>query len=163
MHQSLVWCEIEGIKVHAVSETGSIFRSYYFKRRYCLNPDHALLKVPAISWEVVHQVALEKFIEAITESTISRFWTTTCSTCECISARITVCPTSDPKRSDKIVISYGSCPLVGAEQKYYSPKLEFLALKLFFCDHLKECLYYVKSCDVYTDKILLCMSCQQEN
>lgn len=40
---------------------------------------------------------------------------------------------------------------MGAEQKYYSPKLEFLALKLVFCDHLKECLYYAKSCDVYTD------------
>ena len=46
------------------------------------------------------------------------------------------------------VTKYGSFTLVGAEQKYHSYNLEFLALKWTFCDHFKEYLYYAKSCDV---------------
>ena len=53
------------------------------------------------------------------------------------------------------VIRCGSRTFSGAEQKHYSSKLTFLALKWDFCDHFKENLYYAKSCDLYIDNNLL--------
>ena len=49
------------------------------------------------------------------------------------------------------VIGYGSRTLTGAECKYHSSKLEFLALKWAICNHFNECLYYAKHFDVFTD------------
>lgn len=49
------------------------------------------------------------------------------------------------------VIGFGSRTLVGAEEKYHSSKLEFLALKWAVTQHFRDYLYYAKSFDVYTD------------
>ena len=49
------------------------------------------------------------------------------------------------------VIGYGSRTLTGAECKYHSSKLEFLALKWAICNHFNEYLYYAKHFDVFTD------------
>ena len=49
------------------------------------------------------------------------------------------------------VTGYGSRTLTGAECKYHSSKLEFLALKWAICNHFNECLYYAKHFDVFTD------------
>ena len=49
------------------------------------------------------------------------------------------------------VLGYGSRTLVGAESKYHSSKLEFLALKWAICEHFKDYLYYSPHFDVYTD------------
>ena len=49
------------------------------------------------------------------------------------------------------VLGFGSRTLVGAEKKYYSSKLEFLALKWAVCEHFRDYLFYVPRFDVYTD------------
>ena len=49
------------------------------------------------------------------------------------------------------VIGYGSRTLVGAEKRYHSSKLEFLAMKWSVCDHFRHYLYYAPHCDIYTD------------
>ena len=41
--------------------------------------------------------------------------------------------------------------MVGAEKKYDSPKLEFLALKWAVCEHFRDYLFHVLHFDVYTD------------
>ena len=49
------------------------------------------------------------------------------------------------------VIGYGSRTLTGAECKYHSSKLEFLALKWAVCNHFNEYFYYAKHFDVFSD------------
>lgn len=49
------------------------------------------------------------------------------------------------------VIGYGSRTLQGAEERYHSSKLEFLALKWAVCEHFKDYLYYTPHFDIYTD------------
>ena len=49
------------------------------------------------------------------------------------------------------VLGYGSRTLVGAETKYHSSKLEFLALKWSICEHFRDYLFYADHFDVYTD------------
>ena len=49
------------------------------------------------------------------------------------------------------VLGFGSHTLVGAEKKYHSSKLEFLALKWVVCEHFRDYLFYVPRFDVYTD------------
>ena len=41
------------------------------------------------------------------------------------------------------VLGFGSRTLVGAEKKYYSSKLKFLALKWTVCEHFLDYLFYV--------------------
>ena len=49
------------------------------------------------------------------------------------------------------VIRYGSRTLTPAEKKYYSSKLEFLAVKWAVCNHFRDYLYYVPHFKIYTD------------
>ena len=49
------------------------------------------------------------------------------------------------------VIGYGSRTLTPAEKKYYSSKLEFLAVKWAVCNHFRDYLYYVPHFKIYTD------------
>ena len=49
------------------------------------------------------------------------------------------------------VLGYGSRTLVGAETKYHSSKLEFLALKWSICEHFRDYLFYANHFDVYAE------------
>ena len=48
-------------------------------------------------------------------------------------------------------MGYGSRTSVGAETKYHSPELEFLALKWPICEHFRDYLFYADYFDVCTD------------
>lgn len=67
-------------------------------------------------------------------------------------------------QDDKLrVIGYGSRTLQGAETRYHSSKLEFLALKWAICEHFRDYLYYSSHFDVYTDNnplVYLFTSCK---
>ena len=49
------------------------------------------------------------------------------------------------------VLGYGSRTLVGAEMKYHSSKLGFLALKWSICEHFRDYLFYTDHFDAYID------------
>ena len=49
------------------------------------------------------------------------------------------------------VLGYGSRTLVGAETKYHSSKLEFLALKWSIREHICDSLFYADHLDMCTD------------
>ena len=49
------------------------------------------------------------------------------------------------------VIGYGSRTLTLEEKKYYSSKLDFLAVKLTVCNHFRDYLYYASHFKIYTD------------
>lgn len=49
------------------------------------------------------------------------------------------------------VIGFGSRTLGGAEMKYHTSKLEFLALKWTVCEHVEDYLFYVPHFEVDTD------------
>ena len=107
--------------------------------------------------ELVHQAAIAKLITAITESPILAFpdselpFVLHADT----SWQGLVCALYQIQRGVTRVFGCGSCTFLRAEQKHYSSKLKFLALKWDFCDHFKEYLYYAKSCDLYIDNNLL--------
>ena len=53
------------------------------------------------------------------------------------------------------ILGFGSRIWAGAEEKYHSSKLKFLALKWAVCKHFRGYLFYVSHFDVYRDYNLL--------
>ena len=103
----------------------------------------------SIFCELVHQAAIAKLITAFPDSELP--FALHADT----SGQGLVCALYQIQRGVTRVIRCGSCTFLRAEQKHYSSKLKFLALKWDFCDHFKEYLYYAKSCDLYIYNNLL--------
>ena len=106
-----------------------------------------------IQWEKIHQKALDKLlIHLITPRLLaySNFDSPFILYTDASSSGIG-CALHQIQDEKLRGIGYDSRTLTGADGKYHSSKLEFLALKWAICNHFNEYLYYAKHFDVLTD------------
>ena len=111
------------------------------------NPDIKVQATPsptATIWRVTHQAVLEKLAAAITEPPILAFPDFKLPFVLHVNASSEGwrCALYQLQKWVARVIEYDSLKLVGVEERYHSPRLEFLALKWVFCDHFREYLHY---------------------
>ena len=106
-----------------------------------------------ISWQENHQTALIELIDSLINPPVLAFPDYSQPFVLHVDASGDGLGCALYQKQNKVlrVLGFGSRTLLGAEKKYHSSKLEFLALKWAICDHFRDYLHYADHFDVFTD------------